>query len=405
MYKVLVVDDSALMRKIMCDIINSIQGFQVVDICSDGQSAYRRISELGSFDVITMNVALARMSGIEVMERLHDDGCDIPIIAVQVREQEDMMARAKKLGAVAVISRPFRPSPADREVLKTELVRVLEDSISKHGRSPVAKSIDAGIRHAKEAIETGKSHISELTHSASAGHAESRRSAGQEVSPSADPRELSKPLSKVTIPLKDIKKLSSSVIGGYDLVAVASSTGGPQALRTCLPMLPKRLGVPVVVVQHMPKGFTASLAERIDEVSNVRVKEAEEGEVLEKDTVYIAPGGWHLEVRDKSGGKMTNHLSDAPPIGNLRPCADVMFHSIARLSAKRVLCVVLTGMGSDGTEGISYLGAYKEIYCITQSADTCVVYGMPKAADQAGLSCESAPITEIANAIAKRLGV
>ena len=187
-------------------------------------------------------------------------------------------------------------------------------------------------------------------------------------------------------------------------MAIASSTGGPQALRVCLPMLPKHLGVPVVIVQHMPKGFTASLAERIDEVSNVTVREAKEGEVLQKDTVYIAPGGWHLEVKEKSG-RLTNHLSDAPPIGNLRPCADVMFHSLAKLSARRILCVVLTGMGSDGTEGISYLGAYKEIYCITQSADTCVVYGMPKAADQAGLSCESAPITEIASAIAKRLGV
>ena len=405
MYKVLVVDDSALMRKVMCDIINSIQGFQVVDICSDGQSAYRRISELGSFDIITMNVSLARMSGLEVMERLHDDGCDIPIIAVQAKEEADMTSQIKKVGVTSVITRPFRPSPQDREVLKVDLVKILEDTASRRGKSPVARSIDAGIKHAKEAIEAGKSHISDLHQASQSSHTETSRRSESAVPEGADPRELSKPLSKVTIPLKDIKKLSSSVIGGYDLVAVASSTGGPQALRTCLPMLPKRLGVPVVVVQHMPKGFTASLAERIDEVSNVRVKEAEEGEVLEKDTVYIAPGGWHLEVRDKSGGRFVNHLSDAPPIGNLRPCADVMFHSIAKLSAKRVLCVVLTGMGSDGTEGISYLGAYKEIYCITQSADTCVVYGMPKAADQAGLSCESAPITEIANAIAKRLGV
>ncbi len=383
MYKVLVVDDSALMRKIMCDIINSIQGFQVVDICSDGQSAYRRISELGSFDVITMNVALARMSGLEVMERLNEDGCDIPIVAVssQVKEDRAMTMQALERGAVEVLVRPYRLSPADREALKPELVRILEAAVSKKKKHPKKVAAPAVPK------VTPRTEQSEGIHGGT------------------DPRELSKPLSKVTIPLKDIKKLSPSVIGGFDLVAIASSTGGPQALRTCLPMLPKHLGVPVVIVQHMPKGFTASLAERIDEVSNVRIKEASEGEVLEKDTVYIAPGGWHLEVKSKSGGKMVNHLSDAPAIGNLRPCADVMFHSIAKLPCKRVLCVVLTGMGSDGTEGISYLGAYKEIYCITQSADTCVVYGMPKSVDQAGLSCESAPITEIANAIAKRLGV
>ena len=397
MYKVLVVDDSALMRKIMCDIINSIQGFQVVDICSDGQSAYRRISEFGSFDVITMNVALARMSGLEVMKRLQDDGCDIPIVAVssQVKEDRAMTMEALEKGAVEVLVRPYRLSPADRETLKVELVRILEAAVSKKKRTTAPSPVTSRTG-AAPAAEPVRPRVRE---------SETKRTEKDHVPAGVDPRELSKPLSKVTIPLKDIKKLSSSVIGGYDLVAIASSTGGPQALRTCLPMLPKRLGVPVVIVQHMPKGFTASLAERIDEVSNVRIKEAEEGEVLENDTVYIAPGGWHLEVLAKSGGKLVNHLSDAPAIGNLRPCADVMFHSLAKLPCKRILCVVLTGMGSDGTEGISYLGAYKEIYCITQSADTCVVYGMPKAADQAGLSCESAPITQIADAIAKRLGV
>ncbi|MCR5098143.1 MAG: chemotaxis-specific protein-glutamate methyltransferase CheB [Lachnospiraceae bacterium] len=396
MYKVLVVDDSALMRKIMCDIINSIQGFQVVDICSDGQSAYRRISEFGNFDVITMNVALARMSGLEVMERLNDDGCDIPIVAVssQVKEDRDMTVKALESGAVEVLVRPYRVSPADRETIRADLVSILEAAVSKK-KQPAARTTVTPSRPS----EPVRPRIRETE------PARRQPDKAETVKGGVDPRELSKPLSKVTIPLKDIKKLSPSVVGGYDLVAIASSTGGPQALRTCLPMLPKHLGVPVVIVQHMPKGFTASLAERIDDVSNVRIKEAEEGEILQNDTVYIAPGGWHLEVVSKSGGKLANHLSDAPAIGNLRPCADVMFHSIAKLPCKRVLCVVLTGMGSDGTEGISYLGAYKEIYCITQSADTCVVYGMPKAADQAGLSCESVPITQIANAIAKRLGV
>ncbi len=405
MYKVLVVDDSALMRKIMCDIINSIQGFQVVDICSDGQSAYRRISEFGSFDVITMNVALARMSGLEVMERLSDDGCDIPIVAVssQVKEDRDMTMQALEKGAVEVLVRPYRLSPEDREALKVQLVRILEAAVSKKKRP--ASLAGSAQRKEETAPEVAAPRTREAADTAKKTDKTDKSDKSTGDPAGVDPRELSKPLSKVTIPLKDIHKLSPSVIGGYDLVAIASSTGGPQALRTCLPMLPAHLGVPVVIVQHMPKGFTASLAERIDEVSNVRIKEAEEGEVLSKDTVYIAPGGWHLEIKSKNGGKLVSHLSDAPAIGNLRPCADVMFHSIAKLPCKRVLCVVLTGMGADGTEGISYLGAYKEIYCITQSADTCVVYGMPKAADQAGLSCESVPITQIADAIAKRLGV
>ena len=200
-----------------------------------------------------------------------------------------------------------------------------------------------------------------------------------------------------------VSKLSAT--DKFDLVAIASSTGGPQALRTCIPMLPKGLKVPVIVTQHMPKGFTASLAERINETANVEVKEAEDKEILQNDHVYIAPGGKHLEIKMHSSGKMMCSLSDAPPIGNLKPCADVMYRSLGTLPIKNILCVVLTGMGSDGTEGISYLSSVKNVYCITQTADTCVVYGMPKSADVAGLSNESAPITEMAKAIAKKLGV
>ncbi len=363
MYRVLVVDDSALMRKLMCDIINSIQGFEVVDVCSDGQSAYRRISEFGNFDVITMNVSLPRMDGLEVMRKLQSDGNRIPIIAISasVKEDRDLTVKAFELGAVEFVVRPFHLSANERDAFTDEL---------KEALSAATKSNTAVLNKQVSTAQPKPSPV--------------------------------KPTANVT---PTAPKPGGGTSGKFDLLAIASSTGGPQALRTFIPMLPKSIGVPGVIVQHMPKGFTASLAERISETSNLLMKEAEDNEVLKNDVIYIAPGGKHLEIKMNSSGKMVSSLSDAPAVNNLKPCADVTFRTIAALPIKSVLCVVLTGMGSDGTEGIKEIRATKNTYCITQSADTCVVYGMPKAADLAGLSNESAPITEVADRVARKLGV
>ena len=198
---------------------------------------------------------------------------------------------------------------------------------------------------------------------------------------------------------------SDSSISEIKLIALACSTGGPQALHTVIPILPEKIGVPIVIVQHMPNGFTASLAERLDSKSKLTVKEAEDGEILLDDTVYIAPGGRHLEIKDASGGRLKARVFDDPPFNNLRPCADVTYESIKHTSIDNILCVVLTGMGADGSAGIASLGQKKSIYVITQSEDTCVVYGMPKATDKLGLTNESVPLDGIANAIVKKVGV
>ena len=217
MYRVLVVDDSALMRKLMCDIINSIQGFEVVDVCSDGQSAYRRISEFGNFDVITMNVSLPRMDGLEVMRKLKSDGNRIPIIAISasIKEDRDLTVKAFEVGAVEFVVRPFHLTSNERDAFTGEL---------------------------KEALSVAtKSNVDVLN---------------KQVSPAQKKPAPVKETANVT---PSAAKPTVSTPGKFDLLAIASSTGGPQALRTFIPMLPKRLGVPGVVVQHMPKGFTASL--------------------------------------------------------------------------------------------------------------------------------------------------
>ena len=191
--------------------------------------------------------------------------------------------------------------------------------------------------------------------------------------------------------------------GRFGIVAIACSTGGPQALHKVIPMLPEHLGVPVTVLQHMPAGFTKSLADRLNGMSKLTVKEAEDGEILLPDYVYIAPGGCHFEVTSKAG-KLYSHVYNGPPVNNLRPNADVMYESLIDVDVGSILCVVLTGMGADGTKGIASLKESKDIYCITQNEDTCVVYGMPRAVELSGLSNASVPLDEIAKTISNKIG-
>jgi two-component system chemotaxis response regulator CheB len=188
------------------------------------------------------------------------------------------------------------------------------------------------------------------------------------------------------------------------LVALACSTGGPKALQSMIPMLDPDMDAPMVLVQHMPVGFTKSLAERLNELSRIRVKEAEEGEFLEKGVVYISPGGSHLEILTTPAGHKV-HLSDDPPIGGLKPCANVMYRSLMKSRYDEITCVVLTGMGADGTEGIRQLDTAKPIHVITQDEASCVVYGMPRAVVAAGLSDEVVPLASIADTIIKNVGV
>lgn len=191
----------------------------------------------------------------------------------------------------------------------------------------------------------------------------------------------------------------------HKLVIIASSTGGPKALHQVIPKLSKRLDAPVVIVQHMPKGFTATLAERLNDTSDITVSEAVEGDVLEKGHVYLAKGGTHLVLERNTEGELVLYEDFSEPINGLRPCADVTFSSLAALKVEKIYCVVLTGMGSDGCEGISNLRQQQKIYTIAQHKDTCVVYGMPKAIVEHGFADDVLPLHEIGQEITRKVGV
>lgn len=188
------------------------------------------------------------------------------------------------------------------------------------------------------------------------------------------------------------------------IVAIATSTGGPKALQTLVPLLPANLNAPVLIVQHMPEGFTKALADRLDTLSQISVKEAEEGDVLENGHAFLARGGRHMHAI-KIGKRHLIHYTDEPPREGVRPCANYMYESLADSGYDEVVCAVLTGMGADGTAGILNLARKKKITVMAQNEETCVVYGMPRSIVLAGLTRKVMTLEQIAQEITVNVGV
>ncbi len=188
------------------------------------------------------------------------------------------------------------------------------------------------------------------------------------------------------------------------LVVIASSTGGPRSLQSVVPRLPDNLDAAVIIIQHMPSGFTNSLAQRLDAISSITVKEAQDGDILHNGIVYIAKGGQHLKViEEKHQCKVS--LTDEPPREGVKPCANYTYESLCNSNLQTIVCVVMTGMGADGTMGIRNLKRNRNIYTITQDKESSIIYGMPKMVAEAGLTDKVASLTEIADEITKKVGV
>lgn len=346
---ILVVDDSALMRRIICDIINSDENFQATDFCRDGLEAYERL-KVKSYDGVVLDVNMPRMDGLQLLDRLQKEGIKARVVMVSTLTTKDaeVTILAMERGAIDFVTKPNNVIEAKGEEFKKQLLSVLT-----------------------AVYDTQVFKRTTVT---------SRKPSG---------------------PVKHIKPLRTD----KKLVALACSTGGPKALQSVIPYLPKNLDAPVVLVQHMPAGFTKSMADRLNELSEVSVKEAQEGDVLEKGHVYVAPGGKHMEVVKMRDGTHKIKLNDMPPIGGLRPCANIMYDSLSKTDYDEIICTVLTGMGADGTNGILSLNRTKPIYVIAQDAQTCVVYGMPRAIAEAGMVDEVVPLEQVAKTITKNVGV
>lgn len=353
MKKILVVDDSALMRRVLCDIINSDRRFQVADTANDGLEALNLLSK-NTYDAVVLDVNMPKMNGLQLLKELQKRrlSARVMMASTDTREGAKTTLDALELGALDFVHKPENAVACRKQEFQENMLNILE--AVAESRAPVF-----GKTFVMEEIQTTR---------------------------------------------KMVELVQRHGVRGNKVVAIASSTGGPKALQQVIPRLPRSLKAPVVVVQHMPVGFTQSLAERLDSLSELTVTEAKEGDVLEAGRAYIARGGKHLNIENK-GGRYTIHYSDEPAREGVKPCANYMYESLVNSRYDEIVCVVLTGMGADGTKGIKNLHTAKKTHVIAQEQSTCAVYGMPKSIVSAGLANQVIPLDQIAQEIILNVGV
>lgn len=332
--RVLVVDDSALMRKLIPLILERDPEVEVVGTAMDGAFALRKIAELKP-DVVTLDLEMPRMDGTETL-RMIMRGAPLPVIVFSTHSKEGAYAtfKALALGAIDFVPKPKDAAGGHLETVANELIEKIKVA---------------------------------------------RRASGSRSIPRAE----------VELP-RFTKKRPRTALPPNRIIAIGISTGGPNALQYMLSQIPPDFPASFVVIQHMPEGFTEMFARRLDECCGLEVREAKSGDLLIAGRVLICPGNRHMMVRRMPRGEMVI-LSDGPPINGHRPSVDVLFHSVAQDFGLTAVGVLMTGMGEDGAEG---LGAIRSAGGITiaQSEETCVVPGMPRAAISKGYASKIIPL-------------
>jgi two-component system chemotaxis response regulator CheB len=337
--RVVVADDSRLMRRILSDALGR-QGFDVVATAADGDEALEACRAHRP-DAMTLDLHMPGMDGLGVLRALREGKAEpVPVVVVSA----------------------FSPAHGARAV----------DALAEGAFELVAKPAFG------DPLETFTSEL------------------GRKVGEAAHSGRVRRPAMK---PVARRSEHRRTAIAGRKLVVIACSTGGPKALGDLIPRLPSPLGAGTLIVQHMPAGFTASLATRLDAASPLNVREAAGGEALAPGVALLAPGGAHLRL----DGQRFAKLSDEAPVGGLKPRADFTIEDAARLYGPRTVLVVLTGMGRDGLAGAKAVRAAGG-RILVEAESTCAVYGMPRAVAEAGLADEILPLDELAGAIAREAG-
>ncbi len=349
--RIMIVDDSALYRQLLQNVLRDVPGVDVVGVAKSGQEALERVDELAP-DLLTLDVRMPGIDGIDVLRELKNRRSRTKAIMVSnfTAEGAQVTTDALMEGAFDFILKPGGPdAAANRRALcdaLSEKIQVFRDSLA--GRAARRAPLPA----------------------------------------------LRRPTSAKAVP--------SQSKAGYDAVVIGTSTGGPAALRDVLTLLPGDLPVPLLIVQHMPAQYTHSLAQRLNEASPLEVVEACDGMTLEPGWAFLAPGGRQMKVAEL-GSRRKIQITDDPPENSCRPSVDYLFRSAAQVFGGRVVAVIMTGMGRDGIEGCRGLKE-RGAHVIAQHPDGCVVYGMPKAVVEAQLADRVVPIGEIASALLEQVG-
>ena len=339
--KVMVVDDSAFMRLTISKHLNAYPGISVVATARDGKEALELIPKFKP-DVLTLDVEMPRMDGLSTLReimRLHP----LPVVMVSSLTSEGTQEtiQALTIGAIDFIAKP---------TFTANIASITDEIANKIIRASQAKVWQT-----------------------------SRIQTFQKESP---------PVGKI--------KRTRGMRSQDKIVVIGSSTGGPRALNAVIPKLPANLNASYVVIQHMPAGFTRSLAERLDNASDLIVREAAPGDTIEVGRCLLAPGGFHMVFNDK--GVVT--LNQNPPVHGVRPAVDVTMLSLAQIFKDKTIGVILTGMGNDGTSAVSLVHSMGG-WVIAEAEETSVVWGMPRSVVEAGVAHEVIPLNEVADAIIK----
>ncbi|SDN28685.1 protein-glutamate methylesterase/protein-glutamine glutaminase [Alkalicoccus daliensis] len=344
--KVLVVDDSAFMRKMIAEMLSAEKDILVVDKARNGQEAVEKTKMLKP-DVITLDVEMPVMSGLDALKIImRESPTKVIMVSSITKSGAEATIKAMEFGAFDFISKPSGSISLDIDKVKNHLIKLVRLAGS---------------------VKTNK-----ITNR------------------------------KTEVPMLARTSIKSDNQGSAAemVVAVGTSTGGPKALQALLTRLPEDFPHPILIVQHMPKGFTKSLSERLDHLSRIKVKEAEDGELIKKGVAYIAPGGYHLTIR-KIGTSVAIQLEHKALVNGHRPSVDVLFQSIASQRIKRAVAIVMTGMGQDGKKGLIELHDAVPLTVLAESEATSVVFGMPKAVIESGLVDEVKDLDQIAQTLLK----
>lgn len=361
---VLVVDDSALMRNLLSKIIDNTPGLRTIDKAMNGVFALQKIPKCQP-DVIVLDIEMPEMNGIEFLKERKRLGIDVPVVILSsvAKSGAHVTMEALSLGASDFITKPSGSVSSDIHTVAGELSRMLVAYGSQYQREKGKEPPHYSYEAPEHMFEAGL----------------------------AEPRPLRVPDPK-PVPPRPVRSPATT-----EIVVIGISTGGPNALREVFAKISPDLGRPVVVVQHMPAGFTEEFAASLNRICPLEVKEAADGDILKPGRILIAPGDWHIVVEKRSLAGIVRVNQEATENGH-RPSADVLFRSVAREYGNKALAVIMTGMGKDGARELGSI--YREGgLTLGQDEATSVVYGMPKVAFEMGHVMEQVPLDRMAERI------
>ncbi|CEH31973.1 protein-glutamate methylesterase/protein-glutamine glutaminase [Aneurinibacillus migulanus] len=365
--RVVVIDDSAFMRKVIGDLLEQDPGIQVVAKGRNGSEAMGLIKKW-SPDVVTLDVEMPVMNGLEALETIMKEA-PLPVVMLSslTKQGANETIRALEIGAVDFIPKPSGAISLDLPTIGTEIIQKVKAA---------AHIKMSRLLQMEEKMKSIRSNW---------------------VGASKSPLFYAAAEKKAMNETRKEERADRSLRKGKieNLIAVGTSTGGPKALQVLLKGLPRNFRGSMVIVQHMPPGFTKSLAQRLNSLCEIEVSEAEDNQVLQEGHAYIAPGNYHMEIKQRADGEIYISLNQAQPRGGHRPSVDTLFESITQIRHPSKYAIIMTGMGNDGTAGLKKLKETGVRSVIAEDESTCVVFGMPRAAIQAGTVDIIAPLHEI----------